>query len=49
MSPGMKVVIKSEDGDWKEIVVSKVPKYKREQRIRTKAFSVEVTGSETVF
>jgi hypothetical protein len=42
----MKVVIKSEAGDWKGIVVSKVPKYKREQRIRCKAFSVEVKASD---
>jgi hypothetical protein len=46
----MKAVIQSGAGDWKGIVVSKVPKkYKREQRIRSKAFSVEGTASETVF
>ena len=50
MSAGMKLVIKSVAGKWKAIVISMVLKtYKREERTRYKASSVEDTTSETVF
>jgi len=46
----MKFVKKSGVGKWKGIVISMVLKtYKREQRIRSKASSVEDPTSETVF
>jgi len=50
MSAGMKLVIKSGAGKRKWIVISMVLKtYKREQRLRSKASSVEDSTSETVF